>query len=326
MSPHFNSIEEIIADENFLSWYFKTGETKAAAWEEWLVQHAADQQLVAEAVHYLDGVRIKEKEIPAQKAENAWSQIEASLNAPKVIGMRPRRRWWIPASAAAVILLVIGFAYFKPGKGTVLETTYGKIGQYNLPDGSEVILNAHSEVKLANDWNEGQDREIWLKGEAFFKVKKTPRKNKFVVHTNTMDVVVTGTQFNVINREDESSVLLTEGSVTIRTNNGKEIYMKPGDFVRIENNELQKKPVNEEKVLAWRQSKLVFDRTPMSEVASIINRHYGVKVKFADSAIAEKEIGGIMSNDNLDLLIQSLEALGEFKVTKTDEGILVSHP
>ncbi len=49
-------------------------------------------------------------------------------------------------------------------------------------------------------WKEGTSREVWLKGEAFFHVSKTPTKARFIVHTERFDVVVTGTQFNVMNR------------------------------------------------------------------------------------------------------------------------------
>ena len=327
VSAYFTAIEDILADENFLSWYLKNDETKTAAWQEWLAEHPDDHPLVREAIAFLDGISLAEQQPSAQQTELAAARLQSSLEPGKIVRMSPRRRWWIPASAAAVAIIFIGLALLRTtNKKTILATNYGTIGSYKLPDGSEVLLNSHSVVTLGKEWKTGKDREIWLKGEAFFKIQKTSTHDKFVVHASNMDIVVTGTQFNVVDRQDESSVLLTEGSVTIHSSAGKEIRMKPGDFVQIENNSLEKKPVNEEKVLAWKQSKLVFDHTSMQEVAAIITRYYNIKVKFSDSTIARKEIGGIMSNDNLDLLIESLEALGEFKITKTDSEILISHP
>ncbi len=44
-------------------------------------------------------------------------------------------------------------------------------------------------------------------------VKKTTEKRRFIVHTGGMDIIVTGTQFNVVNRDGERNVLLKEGSV-----------------------------------------------------------------------------------------------------------------
>jgi ferric-dicitrate binding protein FerR (iron transport regulator) len=65
----------------------------------------------------------------------------------------------------------------------------------------------------------------------------------------------------------------------------------------------------------------------MAEVATIIERYYGVKVVFADSDISEKRIGaGVMPNDNLDVLIKSLEATGNFVIKKIDNEIVISNP
>jgi ferric-dicitrate binding protein FerR (iron transport regulator) len=50
-----------------------------------------------------------------------------------------------------------------------------------------------------------------VKGEAFSR-EKTSQKNRFIVHTGQLDVIVTGTQFNVSTREDKTSVLLTRAA------------------------------------------------------------------------------------------------------------------
>jgi ferric-dicitrate binding protein FerR (iron transport regulator) len=252
-------------------------------------------------------------------------QLNARINTAPVVSLRKNRfKWWIPA-AAAVLLLLAGLGYWAAyNPKTKLESQYGAIREYQLPDGSKVTLNAHSEITMHKAWKEGNDREVWLKGEAFFKVQKTPAHNRFIVHTNSMDIIVTGTQFNVISREEESSILLTEGSVTVRTPDGKEVHMKPGDFVRMENNAPSLQLAEQERVLAWKQAKLDFENTSMSEVARIIARHYGVKVSLGDKSLADKKITAVMPNDNLDVLIQALEATGEYKVTRTSGEIVIS--
>ena len=154
---------------------------------------------------------------------------------------------------------------------------------------------------------------------------KTAHHNRFIVHTDQMDVIVTGTQFNVITRNDRSSVLLTEGSVTIRSKDGKEIMMKPGDFVEINNNGLEKKTANEEAILAWKENKLIFENTPMTEAAKLISEHYGIKVTLADQQVKERPLSGIMQNDNLGVLLKSLEAM-DLKITKKDNEIIISTP
>ena len=323
----FNSIEEVIANEHFQAWYFKKDEAKAREWEEWLLENQSYVPLVKEGIGLLNDLSIEEKAPLPEDVEAAHQKLQHALGAAPIVEIKPKRfRWWMPAAAAALIALV-GFAWWNGATAkTKLGAAYGNIREYQLPDGSQVTLNANSEVVLSKEWHKNTDREIWLRGEAFFKVQKTPRKNKFIVHATNMDIIVTGTQFNIVSREDESSILLTEGSVTLKTKDGKEWHMKPGDFVRLEKNIPAKTTADQESVLAWKQSKLNFENTSMNNVAKIISRHYGVNVHLANAAIGEKKISGIMPNNNLDVLIEALSATGEFKISKANHEIIISDP
>ncbi|RYZ26433.1 MAG: hypothetical protein EOO10_15555 [Chitinophagaceae bacterium] len=170
----------------------------------------------------------------------------------KIIRMKNHRtKWWMSA-AAAVLLLITGAIFWNNSKKSQLKlnTAFGQIASHKLPDGSEVMLNANSKLAMNESWKGGEDREVWLEGEAFFHVKKTSAKDRFIVHTNGADIIVTGTQFNVVNREGESNVLLKEGSVTLKTKEGQLIKMLPGDFISLNNNLPQKETKPEEKVLA----------------------------------------------------------------------------
>lgn len=315
-----------MADERFLAWYFRTSPEKAAAWEQWLSLNPQSGPLVQEAVRSLEQLYVKEKEIPAAQTEAALERFYRQVAAP-VVPMKTRRnRWWIPA-AAAILLLIAGFALWQAGsKEKVFNSDYGQVSEYRLPDGSVVTLNANSQLSMSGNWNGNRDREVWIKGEAFFKVQKTAHKNRFIVHAEDMDIIVTGTQFNVVNTDHESSVLLTEGSVTVKTRDGRELRMKPGDFVRIENETATRKPADEEKQLAWKQSMLVFDNTTLAELARIIRRHYGIEVKIAGKELEAKTLSGIMPNNNLDMLISAIEGTGDFKITKQDKELIISNP
>lgn len=326
MNKHFNLIDDVIADEDFQAWYFKSNVFKAKQWESWLSQNQQFNSLVQESIVWLNEYYMQEKEVASEQIETAYQKLSASLKTTPVVAVNQRKRWWVSA-AAAIILLIGGFVFLKQvNHKIVLNSTYGSIHQYQLPDGSQVTLNANSELTINKKWKEGTDREVWLKGEAFFKVHKTAMKNRFVVHAGKMDIIVTGTQFNVMSREDESNVLLTEGSVTIQTLDGKEIKMKPGDFVKIENQAPAKEPADQDRILAWKLLKLNFDQTPMKEVARIISRHYGVKVTIADKTIEQSTITGVMPNDNLEILIQALEATGNYKINKIGNEITITGP
>jgi ferric-dicitrate binding protein FerR (iron transport regulator) len=333
MEKSFLNVEDILADESFLSWYFKQSDEKIQTWELWLTNHPEQQPLVDKAISIMSQLHISEKEISENQLLSAVEKLNKQIDeinrhsVPVLDMQKSRKRWWMTA-AAAILIASAGFFIWKfsGSNKKIFATNYGQLSQHILPDGSEVMLNANSTVKLGNNWENGGDREVWLKGEAFFHVKKTSTHDRFIVHANKMDVIVTGTQFNVITRDDKNSVLLTEGSVTVLTNDGNEIKMVPGDFVEITTDKLEKKAANEEAVLAWKGNKLFFDGTLMKDASKIISDHYGVKLILADDSVSMKPLNGMMPNDNLDVLLKALEATGDFKITRNENQIIVSNP
>jgi transmembrane sensor len=242
----------------------------------------------------------------------------------RVVTLKRKRLWYW--AAAAVIFLSLGAVAFWQlnNSAEMVQTAFGEIREQSLPDGSKVMLNANSEITYSEGWDKGAEREVWLKGEAFFQVQKTPAKSRFVVHADQFDVIVTGTQFNVVNREGKTNVMLTEGSVTIKTKDGKEIFMHPGDFVEITNRQPEKKNIAQENILAWREKKLYFENTPLRQAAKKIEEHYGVTITLTDDSTGNRTITGMMPNDNLDVLLQALESL-EFKVVRNQQQIIISN-
>jgi transmembrane sensor len=323
----FNTIEDVIVDDRFLAWYSQNDAVKAKEWELLVSQNVELAPLVQQSVDWLNTSELPEMEIPFEQVDHAHAKLISSLGHGRTVQMKHRTTLrWISIAAAVLLVVVSGFMFWNTNHKKTLNSGYGAISLYQLPDGSHVTLNANSKITIKKTWEENTDREVWLQGEAFFRVQKTPNKNKFIVHANGMDIIVTGTQFNVISRDDESSVLLTEGSVTLRTANGKEIKMKPGDFVKVEDEVPARQMVDQQRVLAWKESKLDFVNTPIYEVAKIIAKHYGVKVTVSDKATGQSTVSGIMPNDNLDVLIQALEATGDYKISKINGEIIISGP
>jgi transmembrane sensor len=170
-------------------------------------------------------------------------------------------------------------------------------------------LNAHSSLVYGMHWSEGTDREVWIKGEVFLHVAKKPLHDRFIVHTDHFDVIVTGTSFDVVNREDAASVVLKEGHVTVRGEGGNQVKMEPGDEVQLEGTELVKQSVNPEGVIAWTNQMIAFDSATLADVAKMIEQHYGVRVSIERTALLSYPVNGLMRNDNLGELLKALSAL-----------------
>jgi ferric-dicitrate binding protein FerR (iron transport regulator) len=323
--------EDLLSDDSFLSWYFKTDPRHVQQWEQWIAANPGGGDQAARAIELLNSLRLRERTISPDTITLAESrllqkihQFEKRKGTRTIARVVPfsAKRWWV---AAAVILLAGALygAHLWRSRDPEFRTGYGEVRGRRLPDGTDVMVNADSRIVYNAGWQDGKDREVWLNGEAFFHVSRTPLKSRFIVHTDHFDIIVTGTQFNVVNRNDKDNIMLKEGSVILHTDEGKELKMSPGDFVEYNSAQLEKKLVKKDSVLAWKEYKLVFDNTPLKELVRIIREHYGITVKLAHESIGDKTISGILPNDNLDVLLQALEATQEFKVIRQGDAITI---
>ena len=326
MVQNYSVPEDFLNDDSFLEWVKDADSTSVAYWKKWIQDNPDKKEMAFTARTLIESVFVKETISAAQIKEaeqKLFERIHAKNRSVNIFTLH-KKTWWSVAAALLVAIVSISvWQYFAAHAS--LKADFGQISRQNLPDGSEVILNANSSLSY-NKWSENSDREVWVKGEAFFHVKKTADHRRFVVHADHFDIIVTGTQFNVVNRDDKTNVMLTEGSVTIKKDDGEEIKMKPGDFVELNNNRFIKKEEKKENVLAWKERKLYFDNTTMVEVANIIREQYGVSVKIDDDSTAAKTISGIMPNTSLDLLLSSLEATSDFKITRKNNEIIIEKP
>ena len=102
-------------------------------------------------------------------------------------------RWSVRKIAAQCIFASSGvslwYAWLAQSTSTYV-TRYGETQTILLPDSSTVLLNANSRLTLSTDWTD--TREVWLEGEAFFRVRKIKRNTssafaehvKFIVRTD----------------------------------------------------------------------------------------------------------------------------------------------
>ncbi|WEK33713.1 MAG: FecR domain-containing protein [Candidatus Pseudobacter hemicellulosilyticus] len=329
MEKNFASIEDIIADEGFQSWYAGMDDLHSREWAAWMARHPEQLPLVEEARHALQQLVVDQRPLAEGQQEAAERRLmlrlrqEGALVPMHPASVRPKRRWYW-AAAAAVLLLAAGswFFWFSLRHASV-QTAFGEIREQQLPDGSTVVLNANSELRFSEGWEKGSEREVWLKGEAFFHVSKMPDHKQFIVHADQLDIIVTGTQFNVVNRQDMTNVMLTEGGVLVQSQDGQRLTLTPGDYVTFSNNRLQRWTAKEETVLAWREKKLIFENTPLKTAVQQIEALYGVTIRLEKESIGEKPISGILPNDNLDALLQALEATNVFRVVRKDNGLII---
>lgn len=328
-------MDTVLANDLFLAWYYKEDAAKAEAWEQWLNQHPENATAVQEAIRFLDQLPLAEKALERHEVAAALGQLNARIEREGAAPVVPlgnagrKRRWWMVAASAAVVFVLAALFWVNQSAPAMqdIAADYGQLQRRELSDGSVVTLNGNSMVRLGKEWGKnGRDREVWLNGEAFFKVAKTKSHDRFVVHTPQLDVIVTGTQFNVVNRGGKTSVYLQEGSVIVQSKDGKQTALVPGDYYEVGNTAegyRLKKIDNAENIVAWTDKKMVFENTSMEELAVMVKDIYGAEVILADEKAKAIKLTGVMPNDNLDVLLQAIEASADCKITNEKNKITI---
>jgi transmembrane sensor len=236
------------------------------------------------------------------------------------------------ATAACLLLSLVWVFLYKilePTIGELIVITAGNRKHITLPDGSMVVLNTHSELKY-NDNGKGELREVWLKGEAYFKVSKIANAGKpvkFVVHTANLDAEVKGTQFNVRITPKITEVMLEEGRVDIVPINTPEqkVVLKPGLMACLKAGDKQvvTTPASALVHTSWKSNKIIFNNTSMSELVGLFDHNFGKSLLFADTATAAKHVGGTINSESLPVLLEALTKITNTYATISGDTVIL---
>ena len=234
-----NSVEDLVTNESFLSYYFQKNENDVLDWEDWQEIDPSRPQLVQEAFQLIDRLSLKfnDAHSKAKLQELLWQLEKQSQKSPKPLFVRFSNSYLKIAAAVAFLIISTWFFYLKStqnttpteGGGIALTTQYvvnksiAKVSVYELSDGTIVRLNSGSSIRLADDYNV-KTRDIYLEGVGYFEVAKNTEK-PFRVHAGKSITTAIGTAFTVraIKGESAVKVVLVEGKVKVENINQKQL-------------------------------------------------------------------------------------------------------
>jgi len=224
---------------------------------------------------------------------------------------------WLRWVAAASIILVAGVAIkylnSKPQVTyTLVSTRSREIKHIQLPDGSEVWLNAGSTLRFANNYNQ-TNREVYLNGEGYFDVRHDKSK-PFNVYTGKIKTHVLGTSFSVSSYTGalHNTITVTRGKVQVGNNGAVLGYLLPNQALEYSTQTGKAKIVNTKAtdVVAWRAGKLAFVDMPLQDIVVHLQNWYGVKYQFKNKAVLAKRFTASFNNNvSLDDLLAVLNEI-----------------
>lgn len=206
----------------------------------------------------------------------------------------------------------------------------GKKFQLVLSDGTEVHLNSGTSFKYPAHFISDTDREVFLKGEAYFEVAKDENR-PFEVHTSDLQVQVLGTHFNVNSYGNtETYAVLIEGSVAI---NKKDMIEKenstilvPGQKASLTTDEIEINNVNVDDYISWRTGNLVFNNETFKDIIYKIERKYNVHIENRYTQLNTIKFKGKFGDESILDLLNTFKESAEFDYQIKDQKIIIMKP
>jgi hypothetical protein len=212
------------------------------------------------------------------------------------------------------------FKYFTkaPGEAFLSESERyhndGKTEHHlKLADGSRITLQPSSEIFVRTSFD-GSKREVELKGEAFFHVKRDPAR-PFFVYAGDVVTKVLGTSFNIraYENDGEVTVAVRTGRVSVyangvhTTDRGQpaepEVILTPNQQLVYHR---QKKVVSKQLVakpeIIVPNSHLFsmkFDNAQVGDIFAVLEENYGVEIRYDKDALRNCRLTTSMSDEGL---------------------------
>ncbi len=278
-----------------------------------------------------------ENKSPRNKAflkgmEDYWSQVDEEYKTnPRIEIARQRLLARIDTSQnkeqrlkpisylmkiAAAIIFIVSIAgvsvyiasetgFFTQNNWVVVSTEAGQQSKITLPDGTEVWLNAATEVKYCTT---KEHRLVKLSGEAYFEVEHAP-DFPFVVETEDIAVKVLGTEFSVSHYPESkiTEASLLTGRITASAKGSNEnIEIIPGEKIAYDGEikEFVKSTLKGKNHVAWRYGVLVFDNESFNDLIQKLERYYAVDFIYQTSDFENIHYTGTLDNLSIEKVLE----------------------
>jgi transmembrane sensor len=227
------------------------------------------------------------------------------------------------ALGALLLAIAAGVVWFDPAyRSQHLISEVGQRQALQLADGSEVLLDSDSEMTIS--WHL-RSRQVELqRGQALFQVSPMVYR-PFLVDAGETEVRVVGTRFNVNRHGEDVQVTVAEGKVAVRGGDTDTLaLLEAGQQLRVrQGTPGQVTRVNAEDVSAWKDSRLVFESTPLAEVIGTLQRYHRQPITLLDPSIARLPVSGVFDSDHVDRLLALLPGILPVSVSTAADGAVL---
>jgi transmembrane sensor len=244
---------------------------------------------------------------------------------PRALRKLPRRPVLAAAALALLTSITVLFLWIDRDSARAYSTGIGEQRTIQLTDGSAVELNSRSRIKV--HLTDRQRDVALIEGQALFRVAKD-KQRPFVVRAGEAHIRAVGTEFDVYRKQTETVVTVVEGRVeTYPGSDGAAaaaIVLSAGEQLTVLPHSVPKPTrADTAAATAWVHKRLIFEETPLSEVAEEFNRYNRRPLAIDDPELQTLKISGIYSSTDPVSLINFLRNQNSMRVIETEDQVRV---
>jgi transmembrane sensor len=316
------------------------GDFKAADWFAQARSGAADRE---SEQYWLRWIEDDGHQKSYENCELAWELSAELRNTPTLVALlagtdslvaqrraaresAARPKWRVPyrlvgVAASAIALGVFAWLFSSRPTTTEYSTAVGEQHTVALADGSSVVLNTDSlmRVQLSRHL-----RHIELvRGEALFSVSHDPNR-PFAVQALQGVTTAVGTQFDVEITRSGAAVSVLEGTVTVGGGGASPsrpaVAVSAGSGVGYTEagavSELRPAEVN--RIQGWRTQRMVFSDIPLDLALAEYNRYTRTPIVLSNPALGSRHINGVFHIGDEAAFLSAMEQGMHLKAIKGD--------
>lgn len=217
--------------------------------------------------------------------------------------------------------------------GTLYTTGVGERRTIPLPDGSTLVMNTRSDLRVQFS---ADQRDINLiAGEVAFTVARDPSR-PFTVHTRRTRIEAPGPQFSVRLGDNGTTITVSQGSVKVFANpslwasglswartpavptaqpsqgfavSAGQQARVPRERSGVANFDIASRRLSAEELerqSAWVDGQVAFQEQPLEEVVREFNRYNWCQLRIIDPALRQLRVGGRFKNTHIDEFVTDL--------------------
>jgi transmembrane sensor len=347
-------ITDFVMDEDFIRWVHGNSHTDNLFWSNWLMLNPTKHLILAEARDIVESIKLKQKTIDPREVKIEIEKVLRTIRDLEKKDQPQRRPVFLHGkgfrAAAVILLLAVAGTLLFPSRNEdkkLEKFAYSRVVSSPsfversnasdmtmpvvLPDGSTVELGARSRISYPVHFNSGESRDVYLSGEAFFKIAKDPG-HPFRVLTNEIVTKVLGTSFSVRCYEKDTTISVTvrTGKVSVcsqvnSSDKGPILAVKPAGIIVTPNQQLTYQRFDQkfQKVLVETPHFIVPDTTatdhsmayedkPVEQVFDQLGKYYGINIVYDSDLLSKCTVTADLTNEpfyhKLDLICKAIGA------------------